>query len=192
MLPCCEFPSLNSALPPTSLLSTLTASWFNFLSANDFSDGGSTHWMRGQRDKHLFIHISVNQTKLTFWQDSYLLGGEWKSLIKTGNEPDHNIPIAFTTNKTAQVAQDHMDLPCSISEALLFLAACAARFVRNHKTQLFLEAVWCSDAKFWPHAKPSIGYLLPSMSFISDVPQSFIFKDISNSKNKGTNLAVKQ
>lgn len=158
----------NSALPPTSLLSTATASWFNVLSANDFSDGGSTDQMRGQRDKHLFIHISVNQTKLTL-AGLLLAVGEWKSLIKTGNDPDYNIPIAFTTNKTAQVAQDHMDLPCSISETLLFLAACAARFVRNHKTQLFLKAVWSSDAKFWPHAKPSVGYLLPSMSFISDV-----------------------
>lgn len=140
-----------------------------------------------------FVYPHLCEPNQTAFLAGLLLAvGEWKILIKTGNDPDYNVPIAFTTNKTAQVAQDPTDLPCSISEALLFLAACAARFVRNHKTQLFLEAVWCSDAKFWPHAKPSIGYLLPSMSFISDVSQSFIFKDISNSKNKGTNLAVKQ
>lgn len=95
--------------------------------------------MRGQRDKHLFIHISVHQTRLTL-AGLLLAVGERESSIKTGSDPDYNVPIAFTTNKTAQGARDHTDLPRSVSEAILFLAACAVRFVRNRKTQPFLSS----------------------------------------------------
>lgn len=61
------------------------------------------HRMRGQRDKHLFIHISMHQTKVTL-AGLLLAVGEQKSFIKAGNDLDYNVPTAFTTNKTAQGA----------------------------------------------------------------------------------------
>lgn len=63
--------------------------------------------------------------------------GEQTTLIKTGNDPDYSVPIAFhiTTTKTAQGAEDHMDLPRFISKAIPFLEAWTVRFVRKHKTQ---------------------------------------------------------
>lgn len=79
-------------LPPPC---AVTASWFNLLSANDFSDGNPMHWMRAQHNKHCFIHISMNQTKLTL--AGLLHAGGSSCLIITGNDPEFNVPFAFTT-----------------------------------------------------------------------------------------------
>lgn len=142
MFPCCQFPLLiNSALPPTSLPSAAATSWFGSLSARAVSDRGPAHRMEGSRTNICLSTSQAHQAQLTL-AGLLLAVGEQKTLIKTGNDPDYSVFIAFhvTTSKTAQGAEDHMDLPRSVSEATPLLEACTARFVRNHKMQSSLAS----------------------------------------------------
>lgn len=65
------------------------------------------HWMRGQHDKHCFIHISMPQTKQTL--AGLLCAGGEQLFDYNWTQPKIQCSLCFY-NKTAQGAEDHMDL----------------------------------------------------------------------------------
>lgn len=123
------------------------------------------------------------------WQGSWGLGGS-SCLITTGNGPEFNVPFAFTTKLPKELKATWI---CYALSLKLFFPGQPVQPGLSQTTRHghCLQVVWHSDTKFWSYKTFDWVFASIHVKLIPDVSQSFTFKDMSNSKNKGTNLAVK-
>lgn len=138
------------------LIQLIVSKWFFWQKSNPLDE-------RAAQQTLLYPHLHApNQTDIgrtpTCWGSS--------CLITTGNDPEFNVPFAFTKTK----------LPKELKTTWICLALCLKLFFPWQPVQPglsqttghghCLQAVWNSNTKFWSYTKPSMEYLLPPVSHL--------------------------
>lgn len=97
------------------------------------------------------------------WQDSCLLWGSEKVWLKLEMTQIAMFPLPLQETKLPKELQ--ITWICHALSPRLFFSWQPVQpgLSETIRHSHFLQVVWHLEVKSWPHAKPSIGYLLPSM-----------------------------